>query len=219
MRPVTPLLCLLAVALFLSGCDRSMNQMRENRLSPYIQAQAATVKPSALVASLNVAANGSLTADSLANLNTLLRNQGRLRNQTLTISPFTPAGETLARRLAEVLREQGLPSQQVLVAPTQLKGRTEGGDWDLQVISEALVVNVPDCAIADPKTWTVKPFQAVGQLGCANRANIARMVADPRDLARPQALDAADGMAAVNAVTRYHDDETRELLDIDFSKD
>ena len=91
-------------------------------------------------------------------------------------------------------------------------------NWDLQVISEALVVKVPDCSIANPKTWTVKPYQAVGPLGCANRANIARMVSDPRDLMRPQTLDAGDGMTAVNAVGRYHDDELRELLEIDFQE-
>lgn len=219
MRPVTPLLSVLAVGLLLSGCDHSLNQMRENRFTPFNQAQAVSVKPQALVASLYVSQGGSLTPESLANLNTLLRNQGRLKNQTLTLRPFTPAGETISQRLAAILREQGAQPQQVIVAPTQLRGKTESGDEDLQVISEALVVTVPDCAIADPKAWTVKPYEATGPLGCANRANIARMVADPRDLARPQALDAADGTAAVNAVTRYYDDEPRELLDIDFSKD
>ncbi|MCI8211805.1 hypothetical protein AUC61_19920 [Pseudomonas sp. S25] len=220
MPVVKSLLSLVVVALLLGGCDRPLNQMRESRFAPHDQAQAQgiTVAPSAMVTSLQATPNGGFTPESLANLNTLLKAQGRLRNQTLTLQPLTPVGEKLAERLASVLREQGANLQQLRVAPVQLQaGNTQ--DWDLQVISEALVVKTPECAIADDKTWTVKPYMAVGTLGCANRANVARMVADPRDLVRAQTLDAGDGTAAVNAVSRYQDGETRELLDIDFNED
>lgn len=213
--PVRPLLSLLALSVLLVGCDRQLNQMRENRFTPYKTAEAPTVAPSALVASLKANGNGSFTAESLENLNTLLQAQGRLRQQTLTLQPYTPSGERLAQRLASVLREQGAVTEQVIVMPSRLEA-PEATEWDLQVVSEALVVKVPDCTIADPKAWTVKPYQAVGPLGCANRANIAAMVSDPRDLVRPQALDGGDGINAVGAVGRYHDDEVRELLDIDF---
>jgi pilus assembly protein CpaD len=211
------LMTLLALSTVLAGCDRNLNQMRENRFSPYQTAAAATAAPVALVASLQAAGNGSFTAESLHNLNTLLQAQGRLSRQTLTLQPYTPAGERLAERLASVLQEQGLPSTQLIIMPSGLQPGKKG-NWDLQVVSEALVVKLPDCRIANAKTWTVKPYQAVGPLGCANRANIAAMLADPRDLMRPQSLDAADGMAAVNAVGRYHDDELRDLLEIDFQE-
>jgi len=213
--PVRPLLSLLALSVLLVGCDRQLNQMRESRFTPYKTAEAPTVAPSALVASLKANGNGSFTAESLDNLNTLLRVQGRLRQQTLTLQPYTPSGERLAQRLANVLREQGAVAEQVIVMPSRLEA-SEAQEWDLQVVSEALVVKVPDCTIADQQAWTVKPYQAVGPLGCANRANLAAMVSDPRDLVRPQALDGGDGINAVNAVGRYHDDEVRELLDIDF---
>lgn len=213
--PVRTLLSLLTLSVLLSGCDHQLNTMRENRFTPFKTAEAPTVAPSALVASLKANDDGSFTAESLENLNTLLRVQGRLRQQTLTLQPYTPSGERLAQRLASVLREQGAVAEQVILLPSRLEA-TEAAVWDLQVVSEALVVKVPDCTIADPKNWTVKPYQAVGPLGCANRANIAAMVSDPRDLVRPQALDGGDGIGAVNAVGRYHDDEVRELLDIDF---
>lgn len=213
--PVRPLLSLLALSVLLVGCDRNVSTMRENRFSPYKTAEAPTVAPSALVASLKANGNGSFTAESLENLNTLLRVQGRLRQQTLSLQPYTPTGERLAQRLASVLREQGAVAEQVIVLPSRLEA-AEADVWDLQVVSEALVVKVPDCSIANPRVWTVKPYQAVGPLGCANRANIAAMVSDPRDLVRPQALDSGDGITAVNAVGRYHEDDVRELLDIDF---
>ena len=210
-----PLLSLLVVALLLTGCDRHVNQLREQGFAPFSEIEQPKVAPSALVASLKANDNGSFTAESLANLNTLLRAQGRLRQQTLSLQPYTPSGERLAQRLASVLREQGAVAEQVTILPSQLEA-PEAREWDLQVVSEALVVKVPDCSIANPDGWTVKPYQSVGTLGCANRANIAAMVSDPRDLVRPQALDGGDGIGAVNAVGRYHDDEVRELLDIDF---
>lgn len=213
--PVRPLLALLALCTLLAGCDRHVNQLREQRYAPFEEAARPSVAPSALVASLKASGNGSFTAESLENLNTLLQAQGRLRQQTLTLQPYTPRGERLAERLANVLREQGAVSEQVIIMPSRLDA-AQAGEWDLQVVSEALVVKVPDCSIANPQTWTVKPYQSVGPLGCANRANIAAMVADPRDLMRPQKLDGGDGIDAVNAVGRYHDDEVRELLDIDF---
>ncbi len=213
--PFRPLLSLLAISLLASGCDRHVNQLREQRFSPFQQIEQPSVAPSALVTSLKANGNGSFTADSLENLNTLLRAQGRLRQQTLTLQPYTPSGERLAQRLADVLREQGAVAEQVIVMPSRLDV-SQAGEWDLQVVSEAMVVKVPDCTIANPDTWTVKPYQAVGPLGCANRANLATMVSDPRDLVRAKALDGGDGIGAVNAVGRYHDDEVRELLDIDF---
>lgn len=212
------LLPLLAISVLVSGCDRHVNHLREQRLAPYETAPQASVAPSALVASLQASGKGSFTAESLDNLNSLLRAQGRLSGQTLTLQPYTPDGERLAQRLASVLREQGAPAQQVIVMPSRLEA-ANGGDWDLQVVSEALVVTAPDCRIANPHAWAVKPYEAVGPLGCATRANLARMVSDPRDLMRPQALEAGDGSAAVNAVGRYHDDDIRELLDIDFQED
>lgn len=213
--PVRPLLLLLALALVLGGCDRHVNQMREQRFAPFNEIEQPKVAPSALVASLKANGSGSFTAESLENLNTLLRVQGRLRQQTLTLQPYTPSGERLAQRLASVLREQGAVAEQVTVMPSRLEA-PEAREWDLQVVSEALVVKVPDCTIAAPEKWTVKPYQAIGPLGCANRANIAAMVSEPRDLVRPQPMDGGDGTAAVNAVGRYYDDEVRELLDIDF---
>ncbi|MFV3402553.1 MULTISPECIES: CpaD family pilus assembly lipoprotein [Pseudomonas] len=207
------LLPLLTLAVLVSGCDRHVNQYREQRFAPFTPVPQASVAPSALVAALKASASGGFTAESLDNLNSLLNAQGRLHNQHLTLQPYTPSGDRLAQRLAIVLREQGVA--EVSVRPTRLDAR-EAHDWDLQVVSEAIVAKIPDCSVANAQTWTVQPFHAVGQPGCAVRANIAAMVADPRDLARPRVLDSADGIHAVGAMQRYHEDEVRELLDIDF---
>lgn len=207
------LLPLVTLAVLVSGCDRHLNTLREQRFSPFTPVPQATVAPSALMTSLKASGSGSFTAESLDNLNSLLAAQGRLHNQHLTLQPYTPSGDRLAQRLAQLLRDQG--AAQVSIRPSRLEA-SEARDWDLQVVSEAIVAKIPDCSVANAQVWTVKPYQAVGQLGCASRANIAAMVADPRDLARPRTLDSADGIHAVGAMKRYHEDEVRELLDIDF---
>ncbi|NIE73204.1 pilus assembly protein CpaD [Pantoea sp. Ap-967] len=214
MRFAQPALLSLALGLLLGGCDRNFNNQRVANYAPGTPMPAIQAVPSALVAQLKTTAAGGLDQASLADLNTLLARQGRLSQQTLTLRPATPGGEQVATRLAQVLRQLGV--RQVIVAPTQLQ---RSGDTDLQVVSEAVVAQVPDCLIRDPNGVTVKPFTAIGSLGCANRANIARMVADPRDLNRAQALDGGDGIAATNAVDRYQRHETVELLDINFNKD
>lgn len=220
MKPVTLRLALLAcLPLFMAGCTAQYNELRAKRFantpSPAVQ-----VNPSALSVSLNTVNQGKgLTAESLENLNTMLGNQGRLRNQSLTLQPFTPAGEQMAKRLVRVLTERGADASRIIQAPVQLKAAEQSGGWDLQVISEAMVANIPDCRIANPDAWAMTPYQAVGTLGCANRANIARMVSDPRDLVRPRTLDSADGNQANNAVQRYQENKVIELMNIDFAKD
>ena len=214
MHAAKPLFVALSLALLLGACDRTVNDQRIALYAPQSPQAPIRAVPSAMVAHLSATAGGGMSRESLADLNTLLARQGRLSQQTLTLRPATPAGEQVGKRLGEVLTQLG--ARQVIVAPTQLD-KAQGAD--LQVVSEALVAQIPDCTISDPSRSAVKPYRAIGDLGCANRANIARMVADPRDLNRAQSLEGADGVAAVNAVERYQRHETVELLDINFNKD
>jgi type IV pilus biogenesis protein CpaD/CtpE len=49
------------------------------------------------------------------------------------------------------------------------------------------------------------------RFGCANRANLAAMVADPADLDRGRALAPAQGDAAIAAVQRYRKGQVTPL--------
>lgn len=212
-RPSVALL-LLGLPLLLAGCTHELNQIRENRFAnPPLQA--VEVQPQALSLTLVATPNGqSFTAESLDKLNHLLVQQGRLANQSVTLIPHTPAGERIATRLAQVLRERGLPNQQLNLEALRL----QKGQDDVMVVSQALVVRVPKCVISAPDRWTIAPYASLGGLGCANEANIAAMVSDPRDLITPRTLDAGDGIQANGAVQRYHENDLPELVDIDFSK-
>ena len=141
----------------------------------------------------------------------------------LTVVPLSERGEKLARRLAEALEEAGAQEPKLAVYVNEKTGKRNFPDrrvsWDLELISEAYVVHAPECEVADPTRWTIEPYEAVGTLGCANNANIAMMVSDPKDLLRPRALEGADGTASNLAVQKYQTGDQEDLIDIDFSQE
>lgn len=229
-RPaLSSLLTLLLACFMLGGCaiDRGIHSLRVNRFAqPREDGVTASVQARALY--LKVSSDGEgLTRDSLSAANDLLTAQGPIRRQVLTIVPLTPAGEKVAPRLAKALEDAGaveaqLGSYVVDAGPDSNEaeelGKQQRG-WDLELISEAIVMHAPDCTVAKPDLWTVSPFYAVGTLGCANQVNVAMMASDPRDLIRPRALAPAEGNVTASAVERYQKGEVNELIDIDFSGD
>lgn len=223
------LCCLLLAGSLLGGCalDRGIHHLRAgNFAQPRDESTTVSVQARALY--LKAVPDGSgLTAESMAAANDLLTSQGPIRRQALTIVPLSPAGELIAPRLARALESAGARNPQhgeyqvdggADSEPAQALAQQHEG-WDIELISEALVVDASDCVVAMPDLWTVKPYSAVGTLGCANQANIAMMVSDPRDLIRPRALGPTEGRIAAGAVERYLNGEINELIDIDFSGD
>ncbi|WMD18994.1 CpaD family pilus assembly lipoprotein [Achromobacter seleniivolatilans] len=209
----------LALALLLSGCGTQLNDLRSKRFGAGEPAKAPAVAPRAVALALQAAPDGNgLTPESLSAANEMLTRQGRIEAQVLTLTPFNARGEELAQRLAKALARSGARAPRVESVPVdaqRLEQASQAG-WDLELQSEALTVQTTRCGIAKPDDWTIHPYYGVGTLGCANRANLARMVSDPRDLTRPRTLEGADGKAAAGAVDRYQTGEIRDLIDIDF---
>lgn len=211
-----------AATLLLVACESPLNTMRAQRFGQALPPANHQVEPRALALALRTNGEGTaLTTDSLRAANDLLSRQGRLNQQVLTLTPFNQRGLELAPRLAQALVRSGAQAPRIESLPTDEQRLHEASDqgWDLELLSEALVVDVARCQIADSGNWAVHPYQAMGTLGCANRANLARMVSDPRDLVRPRVLSAADGTASAAAVQRYQEGEPHELIDISFDED
>ncbi|MBJ7222680.1 MULTISPECIES: CpaD family pilus assembly lipoprotein [unclassified Brenneria] len=207
-------LTLCALCLLLTACGDSA--VNSQRLQRYDQPALAPidVRPSSLAVTLQVAANGrGFTPESLKQLNVMLKDQGRLSKQTLTLIPRSARGEQMAARLASVLKNAGADAQKVKLMRAATAGAQSG---DVEVISEALAVKTTRCQVNDPGLLMVKPFEGIGYLGCATQNNLAMMVAEPRDLIQAKALDDADGVVAVNSIERYQSDEVKELIDINF---
>ncbi|SAI74703.1 Type IV pili component [Bordetella ansorpii] len=218
-RPALWVLLPLATALLLTGCDTPINKVRASRFGNGFAPQAIQAEPRAVALALQGTADGQgLTPESLREANALLTRQGRIEQQVLTLTPFNARGEALAQRVALALGRAGAREPRVLATTLdgeRLAQAAEQG-WDLELQSESLVLDAKHCGVARPNQTTVHPYYGVGALGCANRANLARMVSDPRDLSRPRTLDGADGKAAAEAVERYQTGETRDLIDINF---
>lgn len=175
---------------------------------------------------MRAAADGSGFADaSIEEANRFLLSQGPIRRQVLTVVPLTEKGRQLAKRLAAALEEAGANEPRLgrYVTEDKSGNRHDFPDrrtgWDIELISEAYVVQAPDCRVADERRWAIEPYYAMGVLGCANRVNIAMMTSDPRDLLRPRALAPADGEMVTNVYKKYQKGEAEELPEIDFSQD
>lgn len=213
---------LAAAAILLAGCESPINAARAQRFGTENALPAPPrVEPRALALGLNATQDQqSLTPESMRAANALLTQQGRIADQTLSITPFSTQAEPLAQRLAQALVRSGAQAPRVMPVPTddvRLAQASTAG-WALELQSEALAVDTTRCQIANSTNWTIHPYYGIGALGCANRANIASMASDPRDLVRPRTLEGADGRAAVLAIERYQNGEPRELIDIDFEE-
>lgn len=214
--------CLLGLSLVmvigLSACETPLNRMRVASFGTDV-IPSPVVEPRAVALALRVSEDQrGLTEESLREANRMLYSQGRLYAQSLSITPFNERGEALAKRLAQALVRSGARPPLVKPRPADAARLKEAQDntWDLELQSEALVVSLPDCRVARPDELMLRPYEGLGRLGCATRANLAAMVSDPRDLMRPRTLEGSNGAAAVAAVTRYQDGEIRSLVDIDF---
>jgi len=206
----------LTVAALAACGDRGLNAERMGRYDqpnlPAVQ-----VKPSSLAVNLQVDRNGQgLTPQSLEAVNQLLKQQGRLEKQTLTLTPWTVRGEQMANRLSNALQNAGADKRRIRVMS---RVPAAGRSGDLQMQSQALAVTNTRCQVNNPDLLMVKPYEAVGYLGCANQNNLAQMVADPRDLIQARTLDDADGVVIVNSIERYQKNEVKDLIDINFDED
>lgn len=213
---------LAVAAIFLAGCESPLNATRAQRFGAGDTVpNAPRVEPRALALGLNTTQNQeSLTPESMRAVNALLTQQGRIGDQTLSITPFSAQAEPLAQRLAQALARSGARTPRVVSVPTDEArlAQAASAGWALELQSEALTLDTTRCQIANSSNWTIHPYYGIGALGCANRANIASMASDPRDLVRPRVLEGADGRAAVLAIERYQSGETRDLIDIDFEE-
>ncbi|AEF53248.1 CpaD family pilus assembly protein [Marinomonas posidonica] len=213
--------------LFLSGCDHTVHRLRNGSAEAEKGTPAFVVKPTVSSISLTLQENGSLKRSALDAVNALLRNQGRLSSQEIWLQPYTDKGDEFASHLKASLLSLGVQENKLEVLPIQYQATATSPSstkdkpeaWDLSLRSEAMVVVTKNCGIQDSQAWSVNPYKAIGTLGCANRVNLAQMVADPRDLIRGRTLDDADGIHAVEAMTRYHESDVTPLLDIDFNED
>ncbi|MEZ5825638.1 MAG: OmpA family protein [Geminicoccaceae bacterium] len=86
----------------------------------------------------------------------------------------------------------------------------------VEVVIRDYAVQIPSCPNFDIQTGDNIRNAALDGLGCANASNLARMIADPADLAHdrpilPADIGSADAMQNSLAIDRYRKGEAKEL--------
>lgn len=94
-------------------------------------------------------------------------------------------------------------------APLVQRSGPELADGVAVVVSRNVVIS-PDCEQPPPPPGRRPHFV----MGCADTANLGKMIVDPLDLEHGRLSDPADGDAAAQSIKRYHERKTEKVQDI-----
>lgn len=158
-------------------------------------------------------ANGRLATGEAGRLGAFLAAQGAPWSMDVRLQPLTPAGEKAVREVGEIVARLGVQPGRVLIAGPG--GRELEGDLVIDIRNvRARASGCPD--------WRRSNMMDISELntsnfGCATADNLARMIADPRELRSGRALDPAHGDQAARGVQRYRNDQVKPLIERDAS--
>jgi pilus assembly protein CpaD len=196
MREITSTLfrglCLSAV-LLAGSCTTEFHKDLDNFDDPVVN-HPITVEPSYQSLKLSYSAAGLDAADGekLAGFVTDYRMHG---NGKISIAVPGGAGmQQAVTALADRINELGVSRDRILVASTQ------GAQIEVNYISYQARTGA--CDWSEDLFYTAENRTA-GNLGCANQHNLAAMVADPRDLLGPRAMDGGDATRRATVITNY----------------
>jgi pilus assembly protein CpaD len=97
------------------------------------------------------------------------------------------------------LRTQGVNAR---IATVKSTDNQHTGD-EVVVFAQSVALVVPDCPGYNQPIVLDYEWRPETRLGCANATNLARMVANPNDIAQGRPLGAGDGSNNVMAIQRY----------------
>jgi pilus assembly protein CpaD len=153
-------------------------------------------------------APGNITPDAAetAALNEFLRTGEAMRGDPITIErDSNRADDKRADRLASALTRQGL-------LPVIVSAR-DANAGELRLVIERSVAEAVNCP-----NWSKAPGNDFdntlhSDFGCADAANLAAMIADPRDLVTGRTMGAQTGDAALAPIHRYRTGKIPVLAD------
>lgn len=194
--------CIKALALLalgLSGCETA---------PPMLPNTAETVHPIAVEViardlDLDIdSASGTIPPAERNRIRAAVAEQGRD-----TALHATVQGQLLAapaqRGVTRVLLEAGVAAENIAFQPDETPGTTVHlTRYTAKAESCAPWPDIHDNRFANLPTTI---------LGCANQANLARMLADPHDLVEGRPTQPMDGARAAAAVQRYRADKVKKL--------
>ncbi len=194
-----PQILFAAAALTLAACQPTLTEWTASESPKTIDVQR-------LSGSLNLAVAGAaLTADQAGQIDGFLSRQGNLFNLRVTLASRDGQADNLGA-VEQFLIGRGVRPSHITRGTMPLSGA-----GNVEIVAEHYVSAPPSCP-----DWTHANIldgtnSNSSNFGCATASNLARMVADPRDLVVGRSLAPASGAAAAAAVGRYNADEVKEL--------
>jgi len=143
-------------------------------------------------------------------LGAFLSAQGSLWSLDVALQPLSAEGARALEETADIVAQLGVQPNRIRA---DLAPATRAGDGDLLITvtrTQATAVGCPDFRrtnLMDLSELNTSNF------GCATADNLARSLADPRDLAAGRTLGPANGANSVGAVNRYRTDAVKPLIE------
>src|SRR5215469_13032889 len=185
-------LCLSAV-LLAGSCTTEFHKDLDNFDDPAVN-HPITVEPSYQSLKLSYSATGLDAADR-EKLDSFVTDYRMHGNGKISIAVPGGAGmQQAVTALADRINELGVSRDRILVAATQ------GAQVEVNYISYQ--ARTTGCDWSEDLSYTAENRTAAN-LGCANQHNLAAMVADPRDLVGPRAMDGGDAVRRQTVITNY----------------
>lgn len=158
---------------------------------------------------LRVGAQG-LDAPEAGRLGAFLSAQGSLWSMDVTLQPLSVEGAGALEETANIVARLGVQPTRI---HADLAPATRAGDGDLLITVQHTVATPIGCP--DFRRTNLMDLSELNSsnFGCATADNLARSIADPRDLAAGRTLGPANGAGSVGAVTRYRTDAVKPLVE------
>ncbi len=151
---------------------------------------------------------GGLAAGEPARLGAFLAAQGSPWSMDVRVQPLTAAGAAAIQQTELALIHHGVQPTRIVRAGAGVAA----GEGDIAVTARRINAHATGCP-----DWRRANLMDLSELnssnfGCATADNLARMVADPRELATGRPLAPASGAHAAGAAARYRNDQVKELI-------
>lgn len=154
------------------------------------------------------ASDAGLKAGEAARLGAFLAAQGSPWSMDVRVQPLTQRGVAALDQTDRTLIELGVQANRI--------GRADAGvapgEGDIAVTARHIRAAVAGCPDWRRANLMDISEQNSSNFGCATADNLARMVADPRELSSGRALAPASGSHAAAAAERYRTDQVKPLI-------
>jgi pilus assembly protein CpaD len=199
-------LCLSAV-LVAGSCTTQFSKDPDNFDDPVVN-HPITVEPSYQSLKLSYSPSGLDAADK-EKLDSFVTDYRMHGNGKISIAvPGGPGMQQAVTALADRINELGVSRDRILVA-SAASGQVEVNYISYQARAGA-------CDDWSEDLFYTAENRTAANLGCSNQHNLAAMVADPRDLLGPRAMDGADAVRRQTVIGNY---ETGKVSGADKSEE